>query len=33
MKQRLAMMLSSKGFATAGVAIAGIELMHSIRKG
>ena len=33
MKQRIATMLGFKGFATAAITIAGIELMHRIRKG
>ena len=33
MKQRIASMLGFKGFATAAGTIAGIELMHRIRKG
>ena len=33
MKQRIATMLGLKGFATAAITIAGIELMHRIRKG
>ena len=32
-KQRIATMLGFKGFATAAITIAGIELMHRIRKG
>src|SRR6204780_362833 len=32
-KQRIAVMLGFKGFATAAITIAGIELMHRIRKG
>jgi transposase-like protein len=32
-KQRIATMLGLKGFATAAITIAGIELMHRIRKG
>ena len=32
-KQRIAAMLGFKGFATAAITIAGIELMHRIRKG
>ena len=32
-KQRIATMLGFKGFATATITIAGIELMHRIRKG
>jgi transposase-like protein len=32
-KQRIATMLGFKGFATAVITIAGIELMHRIRKG
>ena len=32
-KQRIAMMLGFKGFTTAAITIAGIELMHRIRKG
>src|ERR1700740_2947600 len=32
-KQRIASMLGFKGFATAAITIAGIELMHRIRKG
>src|SRR5277367_4489463 len=32
-KQRIATMLGFKGFATASITIAGIELMHRIRKG
>jgi DDE superfamily endonuclease/FAD dependent oxidoreductase len=32
-KQRIATMLGFKGFATAAITIAGIELMHPIRKG
>jgi transposase-like protein len=32
-KQRIATMLRFKGFATAAITIAGIELMHRIRKG
>ena len=32
-KQRIATMLDFKGFATAAITIAGIELMHRIRKG
>ena len=31
-KQRIATMLDFKGFATAAITIAGIELMHRIRK-
>jgi transposase-like protein len=33
MKQRIAVMLGFKGFETAAITIAGIELMHRIRKG
>ena len=33
MKQRIAVMLGFKGFKTAAITIAGIELMHRIRKG
>ena len=33
MKQQIATMLGFKGFATAAITIAGIELMHRIRKG
>ena len=33
MKQRIAMMLGFKGFRHAAITIAGIELMHRIRKG
>ena len=32
-KQRIATMLGFKGFATAAITIAGIELMHRIRNG
>jgi transposase-like protein len=32
-KQRIATMLGFKGFATAAITTAGIELMHRIRKG
>ena len=32
-KQQIATMLGFKGFATAAITIAGIELMHRIRKG
>jgi hypothetical protein len=32
-KQRIATMLGFKGFATAAITIAGIELVHRIRKG
>jgi transposase-like protein len=32
-KQRIAVMLGFKGFRTAAITIAGIELMHRIRKG
>jgi hypothetical protein len=32
-KQRIAVMLGFKGFAIAAITIAGIELMHRIRKG
>ena len=32
-KQRIATMLGLKGFATAAITIADIELMHRIRKG
>jgi hypothetical protein len=32
-KQRIATMLGFKGFATAAITIAGIELMHRVRKG
>jgi hypothetical protein len=32
-KQRIAMVLSFKGFATAAITIAGTEPMHRIRKG
>ena len=33
MKQRIAVMLGFKGFASAVITIAGIELLHCIRKG
>ena len=33
MKQRIAVMLGFKGFRNAAITIAGIELMHRIRKG
>jgi transposase-like protein len=33
MKQRIAVMLGFKGFTSAAITIAGIELMHRIRKG
>ena len=33
MKQRLAVMLGFKGFKNAAITIAGIELLHRIRKG
>jgi hypothetical protein len=32
-KQRIAVMLGFKGFASAVITIAGIELLHCIRKG
>jgi transposase-like protein len=32
-KQRIAVMLGFKGFKNAAITIAGIELMHRIRKG
>ena len=33
MKQRIAVMLGFKGFGSAVITIAGIELLHRIRKG
>ena len=33
MKQRIAVILGVKGFGNAAIAIAGIELLHRIRKG